>query len=63
MAAMALALGVRLGKPGAYVLHAPGRAPEAADTQRAVDVASKTVAALYLLAWAAIVFVVFLIET
>ena len=62
MAAMALALGVRLGKPGAYVLHAPGRAPEAADIRCALDLASKTVVALYLFALAAIVLVVFLIE-
>ncbi len=60
MAAMALALGVRLGKPGAYVLHAPGRTPEAQDIQCAVDLASKTVTALYSLAWIAIISIVFL---
>lgn len=36
MAAMALALDVRLSKPGVYVLHAQGRAPQPADTARAV---------------------------
>ncbi len=35
MAAMALLLGVRLGKPGVYVLNAAGRTPEAADLRRA----------------------------
>ena len=36
MAAMALGLGVRLGKPGVYTLNASGRAPEPADTARAI---------------------------
>jgi adenosylcobinamide-phosphate synthase len=36
MGAMALRLGVRLGKPGVYVLNATGRAPQAADVARAV---------------------------
>lgn len=36
MAAMALGLGVRLGKPGAYTLNASGRTPERADTQGAI---------------------------
>ncbi|AMM26876.1 adenosylcobinamide-phosphate synthase CbiB [Variovorax sp. PAMC 28711] len=35
MAAMALLLGVRLGKPGVYVLNAAGRTPEAAELHRA----------------------------
>jgi adenosylcobinamide-phosphate synthase len=39
MAAMALSLGVRLQKPGAYVLNDPGRAPLPADTLRAIDIA------------------------
>jgi adenosylcobinamide-phosphate synthase len=46
MAAMALALGVRLRKPGVYVLNAEGRAPEAADTARAVRRASRVVVTL-----------------
>jgi adenosylcobinamide-phosphate synthase len=40
MAAMAGALGVRLEKPGAYVLGAAYRAPEAGDIARAGRVAS-----------------------
>ena len=45
MAAMALALQVRLGKPGAYVLNAQGRLPEATDTAAALIYASKSVQA------------------
>ncbi|RZL91641.1 MAG: cobalamin biosynthesis protein, partial [Variovorax sp.] len=37
MAAMALSLGVRLGKPGVYMLHAAGRAAAAGDLSRAVS--------------------------
>ena len=54
MAAMALCLGVRLGKPGVYTLNAVGRVPLAADTQRAVVLARNTVLALILWAWAAL---------
>lgn len=36
MACLALRLGVRLGKPGVYTLHADGRAPEARDTASAL---------------------------
>ena len=57
MGAMALALGVRLSKPGVYVLNAPGRAPQAADTQRAVHLASKTLLALVVLAVAALLLI------
>lgn len=46
MAAMALALGVRLAKPGSYVLHAAGRAPGAADTVRASALAGQVVVVL-----------------
>jgi len=46
MAAMALALGVRLHKPGVYVLNAVGRAPQTHDMQRAVVYASKVLVAL-----------------
>lgn len=46
MGAMALALGVRLAKPGVYALNAAGRAAQAVDTRRAVKLASKSVAAL-----------------
>jgi adenosylcobinamide-phosphate synthase len=40
-AAMALALGCRLSKPQVYVLNAPGREPEAADTGRAIRLAGR----------------------
>jgi adenosylcobinamide-phosphate synthase len=60
MAAMALALGVRLAKPGGYVLHANGRSATAADTHRAIALAARAVVAVaclvaivaILLAWA-----------
>ncbi len=45
MAAMALALGVRLGKPGGYVLNGQAPAPQAQDTARAIRYASNTVLA------------------
>ncbi len=41
MAAMALALGCSLSKPRVYVLNSPGREPEAADTERAIRLASR----------------------
>jgi adenosylcobinamide-phosphate synthase len=46
MAAMALGLGVRLGKPGVYALNASGRAPGPADTQRAVAHATRVLQTL-----------------
>jgi len=46
MAAMALALGIRLGKPGVYVLNAAGAEPVAADLDRALGHASKVLLAL-----------------
>jgi adenosylcobinamide-phosphate synthase len=46
MAAMALALGVRLSKPGVYTLNAGGRAPAAADTARALVLAGRAVGLL-----------------
>jgi len=59
MAAMALALNIRLGKPGVYVLNPAGGAPLAAQTQQAIAYASKVllalipvaVTALYLRVW------------
>lgn len=56
MAAMALGLGVRLGKPGIYTLNASGRAPAQADTARAVARATRVLqtlcaGALFCLAW------------
>lgn len=52
MAAMALILGVRLRKPGLYTLNEGARAPQAADTARALQVAARAVVlgALLLLA-------------
>ncbi len=43
MAAMALALGVQLRKPGGYTLHAGARGPEPADTLRACALGSRTI--------------------
>lgn len=57
MAAMALALGVCLHKPGIYVLNAAGRAPQPHDTQRALVYASKVVVALVFIAQAALIVV------
>ncbi|GAB4090029.1 adenosylcobinamide-phosphate synthase CbiB [Hydrogenophaga soli] len=53
MAAMALRLGVRLGKPGVYTLNAPAAAPMASQVQQAVDVAKKMTLALFMFALAA----------
>lgn len=50
MAAMALALDVRLAKPGVYTLHPAGRSPQAADTAQALRLAGRVVGALALLA-------------
>jgi len=49
MAAMALRLGVRLGKPGVYTLNAGAGAPVAGAVQRAVQLAAQAVTA-----WAAV---------
>lgn len=57
MAAMALALGVRLGKPGGYVLNGEARAPQAQDTARAITIASKALLALVSVAQAAIILI------
>ena len=46
MAAMALALDVRLGKPGVYELHGAGRSPQATDTAQALRLAGRVVALL-----------------
>ena len=43
MAAMALALGIRLNKPGVYALNADQRQPQADDTCRAAALAAKVV--------------------
>jgi adenosylcobinamide-phosphate synthase len=52
MAAMALLLHVRLGKPGIYVLNAPGRLPLPADTHRSAGWGSLCV--LILAVWASV---------
>ena len=57
MAAMALALGVRLRKPGVYVLHEAGRSPHTQDIAMAQKFASKVVVALVLCAQAAIILI------
>ncbi len=49
MAAMALYLGIRLGRPGHYVLNASGRDAIPADTTRAVNRARQTLAVTVLL--------------
>ncbi|MES2583538.1 MAG: adenosylcobinamide-phosphate synthase CbiB [Pseudomonadota bacterium] len=58
MAAMALVLGVRLGKPGGYVLNGDAPVPQAQDTARAIRYASNTVLAPVGIAFIAIVLVV-----
>jgi len=57
IAAMALALDVRLAKPGGYVLHADGRAAQAADTACAVAHASKSLLAIVVIAQAALILI------
>jgi adenosylcobinamide-phosphate synthase len=58
MAAMALALGVRLAKPGVYVLHGEGRLAQPADTARALQLAERVVVALAASALMAVVWIV-----
>ena len=60
MAAMALALNIRLGKPGVYTLNAAGKPPLAADTAQAQKYASKVVLAHVLLTLAAMVLIAFI---
>ncbi|MDB5965624.1 MAG: adenosylcobinamide-phosphate synthase [Polaromonas sp.] len=57
MAAMAIALGVRLGKPGVYLLNAAGRVAASADTVLARKKASKAATSAILWAQAAIVLI------
>ncbi|MFM9900195.1 MAG: CobD/CbiB family cobalamin biosynthesis protein, partial [Polaromonas sp.] len=59
MAAMAIALGIRLGKPGVYTLNAAGRLPEAADTLKTIQKASNVLAALVLIACSAMLLISF----
>lgn len=55
MGAMALRLGVRLGKPGVYTLHAAGRAPLAADTRQALALGRRAARWAFVLAALALV--------
>jgi adenosylcobinamide-phosphate synthase len=57
MAAMALALGVCLRKPGVYVLNEAGRRPVPQDTRQSHAYASKALVVLVLIAQAAMVYV------
>jgi adenosylcobinamide-phosphate synthase len=57
MAAMALALGISLGKPGVYALNPKGRQPVAADTALAQGLGSKAVVALVSLAGVAMLLI------
>lgn len=57
MATMALRLGVRLGKPGAYVLNAAGQAPDAGAVSRALHAASCAARGAFVLAVAVLLFV------
>lgn len=50
MAAMALRLGVRLGKPGVYTLHAAGQGADGAAVQQALRVARRAAVAAVVLA-------------
>ena len=59
MAAMALALGVSLRKPGVYTLNPQGRPPQAPDMVLAQKQAAKALATLLVLAFTAIVFIEF----
>jgi len=56
MAAMALLLGVRLGKPGTYTLNATGREPVTGDVLQATHLAKTSVVALAVLSALAIGF-------
>jgi adenosylcobinamide-phosphate synthase len=57
MAAMAMALGISLSKPGVYTLNATGRAPQAGDMAQAQKYASKVLLALIPCALAAIILI------
>ena len=61
MAAMALALGISLGKPGVYTLNPQGRPPGAEDTALAQGLGSKAVVALVSLAGAAMLSIAVLV--
>ncbi len=54
MAALALRLDVRLGKPGAYVLHAAGRPADAASLQRGLRIVGQAARTAFMLTAAAL---------
>lgn len=54
MGALAVGLGIRLGKPGVYELNSPGRAPLATDTAMALRRCAQVVALLALIAGGAL---------
>lgn len=54
MAAMALALGVGLAKPGGYALNPGGAEPTTGHTEQALALGQKTLTTLVWLAWAAL---------
>jgi adenosylcobinamide-phosphate synthase len=56
MAAMALALNVRLAKPGVYTLHPTGRSPTLADTTQALCFSARVVGGLAAFAFVAALF-------
>ena len=60
MAAMALALNVRLGKPGVYTLNPAGHAPQAAQLPLAIVYASNMLLALLFIVFIATVLIFFL---
>ncbi len=57
MAAFALALNIRLGKPNVYTLNSQAPSPIAADTERAIGLATKVLIALLFIAQAAILLI------
>ncbi len=57
MAAMALVLNIQLSKPDVYTLNASGNAPNAADMDKSVKLASKSTLAVVFTAYAAILYV------
>ena len=59
MATMALALNIRLGKPGVYTLNAAGKLPLASDTAQAQKYASKVVMGQVILALPALFFIAY----
>ena len=59
MAAMALILNIQLSKPDVYTLNASGSAPNAADTQKSIKLASKSALASVFISCIAILFVAF----